>query len=322
MLILPEKFRLVLPTLRFGKRQLIFILALMVLLTLASLFLFGKVKKEGPPGVAAKVGDEKIAIATVNQFASDCKVSQKEAVFYLVDEKVLSLWTLDEKIVISPPEQEAEEIRIAGFNPPNQACVSLEARVNLLRQKLAQNLTQFKEGKFIVANFDHYNPNPFLPLPGITTEEEREKLLKEERTYADQLIASVYSDLKENKLTFDEALEKVQKDKMLGLKSLYQTSPQSGQFSASDYIERRQLLADELVRQKVDSLFEGQFSAPFIQKASLTPCGEGDPGCQPQYVDARWIIIKVERIGKGYASQEEELLGETREKYGAEVYLE
>lgn len=309
MLILPEKFRAILPTLQFGKRQLIFILSTVVILGLTSTLLYERFE----PQIVAKVGSEEITFETVKKMAKECNTDQKEAVEFLVDEKVLSLWATDEGVVISPQEQSDEEIRIRGIDPPGP-CTILKAKINLLREKLYQNLVKFREGKLIVVDFGRYQPNPFYQE--IKDEGERERLNKEERAYADQLIQSVYLDLKANKLSFDEAIEKVRNDKRVGAKSWYSTDIQSGSFSATDYTEKRGLLNSDLVREKIDNLLVAHFSEPFIHQASSGLGAEKE-----SFVDARWIIAKVDRIGTGYSGSAEELLKDTRVKYNAKIYI-
>jgi len=266
------------------------------------------------PLVAAQVGSKTITQDEVNNFAERCFLSPKEAVEYLVDEKVLTSWAENEQITISKEMQEAEEIRISGI-PAVDKCTATRARVNLLREKLSQKAVKFREGKFIVVNFDHYLPNPLLSPPDAKTEAEREKKLSEDRSYAEKLINSISADLKAGKLNFEQAMEKVQKDPKVGLKSTYATSLQSGSFAAEDYIKRNGLLDFDSVREKVDSLAEGAFSEPFIQKVSTKADGSGP------FEDARWVIIKVNKIGVGVGGTAEELLNQIRNKYGARIFL-
>jgi len=267
------------------------------------------------PKIAAKVAGETISLKSVKKLASDCGISSKEAAVLLVDEKVLGLWAADESVVISKNAQIEEQIRISG-KPSTNRCVSLQATVNLLREKLFQNTKKFREGKFIVVNFGRYNPQlPGWPT-GATSEAERKKLLKKERTYADNLVRSINNDLKGNKLTFEQAIEKVNGDPKVGINSWYATSAKSGPFTAVDYIEKLGLLRADEVRQKADALSPGEISEPFVQKVP-TGVVEG----KGSLVEARWIIAKVERVSKGYQGTATELLKKTREKYDAKIYL-
>ena len=159
-----------------------------------------------------------------------------------------------------------------------------------------------------------------MPIPGVRNEEERIQKFQEDKNYATSLTNLIYADLKAGRLTFDTAIDKVLADPKVGLKSPYATSIQSGPFSAIDYIEKRNLLNDENVRKRVDSLSQERFSEPFLQQANLSPCGKEDPGCQPIYVDARWLIVKVEKISKGYENRGDKLLKEIRNKYDAIIY--
>jgi len=156
--------------------------------------------------------------------------------------------------------------------------------------------SESREGKFIAINFDHYNPGALIPYAGIKDESEREKRLKDEREYADSLAKSIYSDLKSGNLTFEDVMEKVLNDPKVGAKSEYQTSLQSGSFTARDYIGKKGLLNDDAVRKKIDKIPQGQYSEPFVQQVDLSICEKTDPNCAPKYADARWLIVKVEKI--------------------------
>lgn len=269
-------------------------------------------KKPGPD-IAAKIGDQEIKVADVENFATDCNVDKKEAVEYLVDDIVLAKWANDEKINASPQEQQFPEEGVE--NVQLRPCEITLAKTNLLREKLSQNAVGYREGKFIVVSFDRFSPNPFLPPPEATQGADLAELQKKERAYADNLIQSINNDLKSKKLTFEEAVEKVQKDPNVGLESGYGAAIQGGPFSAVDYIEKRGLLRFDEVRQKVDGLKENEFSEPFIQKVDVS-LEEG----KPQLIDGRWIIAKVDKIGKG-GEKAEDILVNTRDKYDAKIYL-
>ena len=269
--------------------------------------------KKPPADLAAKVGDQEIKVAAVENFANDCNVDKKEAVEYLVDDIVLAKWANDENINIPPqtqiyPEEGVENVQL-------RPCEITLDKVIQLREKLSQNAVGYREGKFIVVNFDRFSPNPFLPPPEATEGADLAELQKKERAYADNLIQSINDNLKTKKLTFEEALEKALKDPNVGLESNYGSSIQSGPFLAADYIEKRGLLRPDEVREKVDQLKEGEFSEPFVQKVDVSQ--EED---KPQLIDARWIIAKVDKIGEG-GGKVEDILINTRQKYGAKIYL-
>lgn len=268
--------------------------------------------------LAAKVKNEKITLDFANQFAASCNLNQKQAVELLVDDKVLLLWAQDENVTLSSQEQEAEEIRISG-KPAANDCVTIQARVNLLAEKIGQNIYKFRQGKFIVVNFGFYNKSPY-PLPQLQNEEERQKNLEKERAYADQLVKSVYQQIKNGELSFEQAMEKVQQDPSVGLNSVYSTAPQTGPFTAKDYNERRGLSNLETVRQKIDLLSAGQFSEPFVLQIQL-----GDPEIHGQEyktpVDSSWIVAKVDRIGKGETGNPEQLLERIKNKYQTKIYI-
>lgn len=301
------------------RRKIIILVLVLLVLVGAVLALLWFTQKA--PKAAAKVGREKISFETVNNFSRDCDLAQKEAVEYLVDEKVLTAWADDEKISISAEEQKAEELRISGVESPAD-CLKLEAKVNLLREKLSQNTTKFREGKFIAVNFGLYaNPNPIQVTQEATGEAQRSQKLKEDKVYADTLVNSIYPDLKGKKISFEEAMEKVKNDPKVGTNSPYATSFQSGPFTAHDYIEKRSILNSEAVRQKVDGLKVGEISEPFIQQADVSFCEMEDPNCQPKYVDSRWLIIQVEKIGQGYEETGEKLIAKIRDKYDAKIFI-
>ena len=79
-------------------------------------FIFLKKPFQDSTSLAAKVGDTKITLEQVNTFARECKIDQKEATEYLVDEIVLTNWAGDEKVEISQEEQKADECRMDFFH--------------------------------------------------------------------------------------------------------------------------------------------------------------------------------------------------------------
>lgn len=278
------------------------------------------INKKPEPQLAAKVGSEKITLEEAKRTAQNCKLTEKEATEYLVDEKVLSRWAKDENITPTPQEEEEEKILVGGAVYPNDPCVILKSKVNLLRKKLFQNIVKFREGKLIVVNFGLNNP-PIFEAENDESKKEREKLLQEDRNYANQLIQSIYTDLKAKRLTFDEAMDKTIKDPKIGVNSPYGiTTFQSGPFTATDYIEKLGALKDEEVRRKIDALNIGEFSEPFTQSVDRSLAFDGPPERLPQIVELRWMIARVEKLGRGYGYTEDELLKKTREKYKTVIY--
>ena len=295
------------------KKPVVILIVLGVLLLAVALAVILIFFKKPSPDLAAKVGDQKITLTQVDKFANECFLEQKEATEYLVDDIVLSTWSSDEKITVSPegqryPQEGAENVQL-------RSCEITLEKVNRLREKLTEYAVGFREGKFIVVNFDRFSPNPFLPPPEATDGGDLAELQKKEREYADNLVKSIYDDLKAKKLTFEQALEKVQKDPNVGLESVYGAAIQSGPFLAVDYIEKRGLLRFDDVRGKIDALKEGEFSEPFVQKVD-TSLEEGNP----RLADSRWIIAKVDKIGEG-GEKADDIISKTRQKYGVRIYL-
>ena len=302
----------------FRNKRLVKILILLGLFLVAGLIVITMVFFKKPPAdLAAKVGDQEITKAQVEGFSFECGVEQKEAVEYLVDEIVLSKWAEAENITVSAeeqryPEEEVENIQL-------RPCEITLEKVNQLREKLSQDAIGYREGKFIAVNFDRYNPGSLYAIPEATEEAQRNRLITEERSYADNLIQSINQDLGGEKITFEEAMAKVNQDQRVGTNSRYSTSIRSGDFSAEDYLSSLGLLAKEETRKKIDSLSSGQISEPFIEQVNISRC-DGEDGCQPQYKDARWIIVKIDRIEKG-GEKVEDILSKTRQKYDAKIYL-
>src|SRR3990170_7890809 len=197
-----------------SRKKILFLLLLAVLIAIVAGYLFLSSKKpfEDTTGLAAKVGEQKITVSQASEFANECSLEQKEAAEYLVDNIVLEQWAQDEKIAFSKEDQKAEEIRISGKEATIN-CIAVQAKVNLLRERLTNYATPFREGKFIVVNFGRYNPSPFGLQPVEATQgADLQELLEKEREYADSLVNSIYDDLKANKLTFEQAIEKVNND--------------------------------------------------------------------------------------------------------------
>ncbi len=258
--------------------------------------------------ITARVADETISRETVENLAKKCSIDQKLVLELLIDEKALGAWADFEKIVISKEEQEGKELQLGGTEGLKDSCTKLEAKVTLLREKLSQTRKKFREGKLIVINFDKYYPF-FEGNSGNS-----EKLL-EDKTYAEKLAKEISNKIKTNKLSFEQAIEEVRNDPKVGSKSPYATSPQSGSFTATDYLERIGLLNSSDVRKKIDQVSVGQVSEPFINQANLSANPE-----ETKLVDARYLIVKVERVGEGFSGSVEQLLEQTRKEYGAKIY--
>jgi len=303
-----------------SRKKILFLLLLVVLIAIVAGYFFLSSKKPGPE-LAAKVGDRQITVSQVDEFAGACELEQKEAVEYLVDNIVLEQWAQDEKITFSKEDQKAEEIRISGKEAAIN-CIAVQAKVNLLREKLSQNTEKYREGKFIYINFGLYaNPDPMMAPPGVDNEEERLAKLNEDKSAADNLIQSIHQDLKANKLTFEQAIEKVNSNPKFGVATSSAVIKPGDSFTADDYIGKRNLLGDETVRKKIDELSEGKFSEPFIQKVNISLCQILETDCPAEYVDSAWVIVKVEKIGKGYEESGEKLLLKIREKHNAKIFL-
>ena len=261
------------------------------------------------PKIAARVDDKLVTVSKVDELAKDCSLSKKDAANSLVDEIVLAKWAVVEKIIITGEEEKAEQIRIGGVGQENN-CITRRAKINLLRKEVENNLKKFREGKIIVINFDkHY---PFFS--NATNNSAANTLLEKDKEYALQLSTSISKELKANKISFDQVIEKVNRDSKVGVNSEYATSPQSGEFTAEEYIQKHGLLNSDQVRGKIDSLRVGQISDPFIQKVNLSADGEAN------LVDARWLIVRVDKVGKGYSGTLVETLTLIQKQYGARIY--
>ncbi len=272
-------------------------------------YVIGKLGKG--PKIAAKVGSELITLDVVKKLSSECNFNEKEATEFLVDVRVLGSWANDEGIKYTADDLDIEETRVSGIDDANK-CISLQAKAELLRERLALEITNYREGKFVVVNFGRYKQSSFN-TNGLANAE-REKLYKEDKEYAEVLVQSIYNDLKANKTTFAEAIEKVRNDSRVGFESWYSTAPQSGSFTASEYIKKQGLLSSEAIRQRVDTTSIGDFSEPFVQSVT-----EDDPNSKP--VETRWVIAKVEREGKGSSGSSDDLLQNIRIRYGGRIYL-
>jgi len=271
-----------------NKLRLIFFLGLIsIILLISFIFINNIIKSQNTAGLNSQA--KKLAV--------DCSLSEKDAVSYLVDEKVLSLWAKDQNVATPT------------FIKTSNTCLTLQAKVRFLRDKLFKiSKEEYKTGKTIVINFGHYLPGGLFQ---IQSEDERKKNYEGEKQYAENLSKSIYNDLKENKMTFDEAVAKVKNDKKVGSDTWYSTDFQSGLFTTDDYLNYNGMLKFAEVREKIDSVEEGSFSEPFLQSVS-TRMGSGPK--QP----ARFIIVKVEKSNKGFSGTFEQLLKITREHYKAE----
>lgn len=252
---------------------------------------------------------EKSKACLAEKNPNDPQVDNK-ALDVVIDEKVLSIWAQKDKVKITNKEVNDEAVRISGLNPSD--CQKKLAKVNILRNRLSENLVKFREGKMIVINFGRYNLGP--PYGQIADPIEREKLRQDEKAYADNLLNSITTDLKSKKISFDDAVKKVQGDKRVGIKSWYSSTLQSGPFTASDYIDKIGLLALPEVRKKIDALKTGNYSDPITMKISrsLTDSSAGD-------IEERYVIAKVEKIGKGFSGSKAQLLEKTRADHKTQI---
>ena len=311
---------------RISKREIYFFITGIIILAIPFTVFLAKQQQETRSGASGPViGSDTVALVNGEPVQgseyeksksclsendpTDPDVDDK-ALDTAVDEKVLSKWAKDNKVSVTNREISDEAVRINGLNPSE--CDKKIAKVNILRDKLSQNLVKFREGKLIVINFGRYNLGP--PYGQIADPIEREKLRLDEKAYADKLLETITNSLKSGSISFDDALKAVREDERVGVTSWYSSTLQSSIFTADDYIKKSGLLVLPEVREKIDDLKIGSYSEPIILKTSTSLTDTS-----AKEVEVRYVIARVDRIGTGFSGNESQLLKKTREKYKTQI---
>lgn len=276
-------------------------------------------KNEGLDRVLAIVDDEKIIQKDLNEKIflkyktgtpenPEVNVSdeeKKELLGQLIEAKIINKEAHKRNISASEEEINNKLELFSSYKEKKEIWNLLweDAKITVLKEKIKDQVLGWREGKYLFARFDRN-------LPGEANPNVDKNKYNQDKEYARNFIEVIYNDLKNNKITFDQAINKTLADNYLG-ESVYHTFI-AGFFTKEEFLEKTGVLQNEQIYKKVMETAEGQISNIEVGKV-LTLEGEKE---------GFYFIVKVEKIGGNEALSWEEWLSGKKKEYNVKVYAD
>ena len=277
------------------------------------------VKNKDLDTVLAVVGDEKITQRDLNERIflkyktgtpknPDVNVpdeEKKELLGQLIEAKIIIKEAQKRNITASDEEINNKLEPFASYKEEREIWSLLweDAKITVLKEKIQDHVLGWREGKYLFARFDRN-------LPGEARPNVDKNKYNQDKEYARKFIEAIYNDLKSNKITFDQAINKTLADNYLG-ESVYQSFI-AGSFGKEEFLEKTGVLQDEQIYKKVLELGEGQMSNIEVGKV-LSLEGEKE---------GFYFIVKIEKQGGSEAPSWEEWLSAKKKEYNVKIYAD
>lgn len=190
------------------------------------------------------------------------------------------------------------------------------ARYALLRDEVERIVVGWSEGYYILARFDQH----LYRDPSEKSEADRKSLVEKDKVYAKSLIDSIYSDLVNNKITIEEAVEKTNNDKRIGKSSWYGWT----MAASSSYSRKNSILRGE--NQRFSSFWEEIANAPVKKYSEVISLDmEVDErsaiGTAGEKVVGAYTIVYKNNGNRGEAASFKLWLEREKQKLGVDTYL-
>ncbi len=171
------------------------------------------------------------------------------------------------------------------------------------------------KGKLLVANFSRYVPYQ----SGLLPEQQKARPLlgnptaiAQDKQYAKTFITNLYNQIKDKKITFDQAIQMEHNDPAVGEKSYYSTQQHSGSFNGP--LKQIGLLVARSIRSRIASMKPGQLSQPFVVRASNSAT---DPNST---AESYFLVVRMDKISGGHNGMSFQLeLAQAKKHYGYKV---
>jgi hypothetical protein len=193
---------------------------------------------------------------------------------------------------------------------------------NVYYNQLSAYNTGLYKGELIATNFSRYiafqssfataaNQGVNNPLMGNQT------AIDADKKYAQNLITSLYDQIKSGKVTFDQAIQIEHNDPRVGLK-VYPTLAHSGPFNTSNvYLGATALLAPQSIQPKIAGMKTGQLSKPFAVSVSNSTGKANKSTVDSYYLIVHMDYTKGSHTGLTFA----QYLAKAKRQYGYRVYV-
>lgn len=183
--------------------------------------------------------------------------------------------------------------------------------------KLAAYNTGLYKGQLLVTNFSRNIPyqsplleqkkaaNPNIGNPAA---------IAADKKYAEDLINTLYQQVKEGKITFEQAAQIEQNDPAVGEKA-YPTLPHSGAFDTLSKSRRNGLIQTDSIRQKINDIKPGQTSKPFVVSVANSI---NDDSMAESY----FLVVKIDSSAGGNSGMSfEQEIAQAKQKLDYKVYV-
>lgn len=314
-----------------------FLLALGLVIIGFSLWQKAKPENQVDSNVIAIVNGEKITKSDFNakvysqEFAGTLsdprETSESEKVKFLnelVEEKIAAIEAAKNNVKIS----EAEAIKIAAERGVNinemsgdQITVALKNLLSsLIKEKVRQKVEIVKTGEYVLFRFDKYYKYGPIDIKG----EGEQSKIDTQKAYAKRLADKTYTDIKSGKITFKQAVARVNSDPVISGKAFEPLRANIfGDFGDIEYTERLSYFDEKSYSgflEAVSKLKADGISEPILVKGYPSDTTQGDMS------DIFYAIVKVDKVTGGEIPSIDgnyyNWLESKKKKYRTEIYYQ
>lgn len=220
-------------------------------------------------------------------------VTDHQAASVLADKYLTEAMARQQGVTIT----QADIVAVYGKSIESQKKTDPYGYQNLVNQLYLTELDNHNEGvytgKLLVANFSRYVPYQSALLP------EQKKgtpllgdaaAINKDKQYADKFITGLYNQIKDKKITFDQAIQMEHNDPVVGKKA-YATQQHSSSFDGP--LKQIGLLVARSIRTKVTSMKPGQLSQPFVVQVSDSATD------QTSTAESYFLVVRMDKVSGG-----------------------
>lgn len=245
-----------------------------------------------PTGVLGQVGNYQILqsdVDTLNPTAKLYGASDADIIKLLLNLNLYEQIGRQYGLTVSDADI-ADAVTANGTTTQPADAYSLTSwRTKTWEQKLRGSVTGELKGKFVIAPFDQNLPvQGGQPGPQVSSLSPAQltAVQLQDKTYATNLIQSLYAKLQQKQLTFDQAMVAQQDDPKLGA-AVSPNAIQSGTFNTSDTKNPGAgVIGQPAIRTAVEKLQIGAYTQPVVGKSVADIAGK-------KLQDGYWVIVQL-----------------------------
>jgi hypothetical protein len=296
-----------------------FLLALLILIILIAGGLFIKKSFHIGEKVYAQAAGHKIYKEDIDKLRGNVKgVSDHDVATVLADKYLYEAMAKQGDIQVS--DQDVATQHPDANKQKNSNKYVYQGDVNITYQdKLIAYNTGLYKGKVLVAHFSRHIAfqSPYIDIQRITNPLLGNKTaIAKDKKYAHDFITKLYKQVKDNKISFDQAIQIEHKDPVVG-ENGYQTESHSGSFDTSNiFLGGTALIGPKSIQHKLASMKAGQLSEPFTV---TVPNAWKDPKITTEsyYLVVRMDYTKGSHSGLSW----KDYLAQAKKKYSYKVFI-